>query len=395
MFKLSEVDWSFLFKRINFGEDTPEEEDEEETKTTLPKNFTELVDFDWEEFELTLLDKAVSFALNLVMAIIILIIGFLIVFIISKIFLGIAKKRKWDPTFVAWFDKALRILLKVIVLILVLNRLGLNMSTVTGILVAAGIAFSAALGNIIPNFVCGVLLLVMKPIHVGDWVTICNCNGCVEELGTVNVKLCSWNNTVFFIPNATVFTSIITNLSVRSKRRLDIIMPIAYSEDVDAVRDVVMSTLKSNPYVLQHPRPFVKVDNVDGSRITLSVNPWIKKPEDPFFFITFVWDLKEEILSNMRAAHLRYGCDCLKVACHMGDQEPAREPTERDLREAEKLFEVQHDEVFYREKEKVDNSRSFVKTLLRGKGYQPTYDDYDDDNPNLVKPTDVHTVVDL
>jgi len=287
---------------------------------SLPKNVTEFTTFDWYEFENTLLDKAVEIGLNLVMAIIIIVIGFLIIAIISKIFMAIARKRKWNSTFVVWLDKGVTILLKVLVLILALNRLGVDMSTVTGLVAAAGIAFSAALGNVIPNFVCGVALMIMKPLRVGDWAAVSGCEGVVEELGMVNVHLCAWNNTIYIVPNSTVFNSVVTNFSRRSKRRLDILITIPYTEDLDAVRDVIMSTLKANKLVLEHPRPFINVEDITGSRITLSVNPWISKPEDPFSNILFMWDVREKIIQDMRAAHLRFGCDCLKVECHMGDQ---------------------------------------------------------------------------
>jgi len=364
--------YGFLFERITFGETEA---------TEIPNNFTEWKSFDWEKLELTLYDTLISFGLNLAMAIIIIVIGFIIIAIISRIFLAIAKKRKWDRTFVGWLNVALKALLKVIVLILAFTRLGINMATITGLLAAVGIAFSAALGNVIPNFVCGIFLVVLKPLHVGDWVSVAGVDGVVEELGIVNVKLCSWNNTVFFVPNSKAFNSIITNCSVLSKRRLDIFIPIAYSEDLDAVKDVIMSTLKSNPYVLPHPRPFIKVDAVDGSRITLSVNPWIKRTEDPFFFITFVWDVREEILRNMRKARLRFGVNCLNVDIHMGDQEPAPKPSKKTVYEAEQLLDIDHDEVFEYEGAPESAARRRLISRLRNRiGGSGDDDDVTDDD---------------
>jgi len=328
--------FGFLFERITFGTDGS-------TGVELPSNFTAWTTFNWEELEQTLLDTAVEVAIDLLLAIIIIVIGFLIIALLSRAFMAIARRREWDKTICGWLNSAIKALLKLIVLIIALNVLGLNMSTLTLLLAAFGVAVSSALGSIVLNFVCGVALMVMKPIHVGDWVVSSGCEGVVEEIGMVAVTLCHWNNTIYVIPNKNLFNSVITNCSVLSKRRLDIFITVPFVEDLDAVRDCIMHTLKSNPYVMASPRPFVNVEYVDGSRISLYVNPWVRKPDDPFFYITFMWDIREEIIRDMRKAKLRFGVDCVEIGFHMGDQQRAPDPSPKNVHEAEKLLESDYD----------------------------------------------------
>ena len=301
---------------------------------------------DWNELGKTVLNEVVSFALKLVACVVIVVVGFIAISILSRIVKAIGNARKWDKTVCVWLDKGMRVLLKVIVLIIALGTLGVDMTTAALLLTALGVAVSAACGSTTLNFVCGAALLATKPFRVGDWVAVSGVDGVVERITMFNTRLCSWSNTMHVVPNSTMFNSVLTNYSVLSKHRLDMYLPIAFREDIDAARDVILAVLRASPVVLAHPRPFVRVENIDGARITLVVTPWVRRNDDPFFYVQTRWDLAEQITVALRAAHVRLGCDAEKLICRFGDREPAPKPQPKSKYEVERLLDVEHDEVF-------------------------------------------------
>jgi len=351
--------YGFLFERIHFGDTASSEQQ-------LPQNFTAWKEFDWNAFKLNLLNKALNLAIGILLAIIIIIIGWILIAIISRIFLAIGRRRKWDKTFVGWVNTALKVLLKLVVLIIALNRAGLDMTMMTLLLAAFGVAFSAAVGQIALNFICGVAFMIMKPFKVGDLIEAAGVDGGVDTIGIFCCELSAWDNTIVIVSNSAIFNSVITNWTARSKQRIDLRLSISATEDLDGVRKVIMHTLLSNPYVLKHPRPFVSIDEFDSSRTKLVISPWIRKPEDAGFYPTFEFDIREDILRAIRKAGYRLGCDCLTAGLHIGPQQRPPLPRPKNIHEAEKILEPDeeeeeevpernHSSLFHRKKKKGDN----------------------------------------
>lgn len=311
----------------------------------LPTNTSAWKEIDWNAVAASLLDRVVSFAVRLAACVVLVVVGLALIAVVSRVLLAVARARKWERTVVVWLSGALRVFLKVVLAIIALSTLGLDMATATGLVAAAGVALSAALGNVVLNLVAGAALMVTQPMHVGDWVSVAGCDGVVVEIALVHTTLCSYSNTLHIVPNTAVFNAVVTNYSVLAKRRLDIALPIAYTEDVDAARDAVLRALRACPAVLAHPRPLVTVDAVDGAAITLAAMPWARRTDDPFDYVTLPWALREDIVRELRAARLRPGCPALRATCQHGARTPAPRPLPRGRHEAERLLEVDHDPV--------------------------------------------------
>lgn len=311
----------------------------------LPTNVSAWNEVDWNAVASSLLDRVVSFAVRLAACVVLVAVGLALIAVASRVLLAVARARQWERTVVVWLSGALRVFLKVVLALVALSTLGLDMATATGLVAAAGVALSAALGTVVLNLVAGAALMVTQPMRVGDWVTVAGCDGVVVEIALVHTTLCSYSNTLHIVPNTAVFNAVVTNHSARAKRRLDIALPIAYAEDIDAARDAALRALRACPAVLAHPRPLVAVDAVDGARLTLAAMPWARRTDDPFDFVTLPWALREDIVRELRAARLRPACDALRVSCQHGPRAPAPRPAPRGRHEAERLLEVDHDPV--------------------------------------------------
>lgn len=161
-----------------------------------------------------------------------------------------------------------------VVIISILPLLGFNIS---GLLVAGGI-LSVALGfssqKIISNLFSGILLILEKPIKIGDEVEIEGISGFVEDISIISTVIKTYEGPYVRIPNEKVFTSNIKNIVKNSVRRIDYIIGISYREDTDRVTNIIESLLEKNLLVLKEPKPEVFISSLGGNAIEITIIFW-------------------------------------------------------------------------------------------------------------------------
>lgn len=221
------------------------------------------------------LPAAISWATNILLAIVILLIGMWIAKRIYKIIVGISKKyAKLDDTLFRFLGSVARYVVMAFVLIAVLNRFGVQTASIVALLGAAGLAVGLALQGAMSNLAAGVMLLIFRPYKVGDFIDAAGSFGNVTEIDMFTTILQTFDNQQIIIPNGKIWGEQIINHSHHPIRGVDMHFGVAYNENIDAARKVIDDVLAKHPHVLDNPAPFVEVETLNDSSVDFLVRPF-------------------------------------------------------------------------------------------------------------------------
>ncbi len=233
----------------------------------------------------------VKFGINLIFALIVLLVGFKLTDFILKQ----TQKTKWysklDVNVQSFCANFFSVLLKIIVIIVVVEIIGVPSASLIAILGSAGIAIGLALQGGLSNIASGVIIMFCRPFHVGDFITTPNGDGVVKDIGIYYTKLTTGDNRDVVIPNSILTNNSITNLSTHDTRRLDFDFTVSYSTDLDLARKVLLAAAKNNDLVLTDPAPAVFVAAHGDSAITMKLRVWCKSGD----YWTVNFDMYEDV----------------------------------------------------------------------------------------------------
>ncbi len=219
-------------------------------------------------------DLIMDYGPKLIGAIIVLIIGLWVIKIIQKGVRKAFEKREVEASLKSFFNSMIGILLKIMLFISVVGMLGVEMTSFIAILGAAGLAVGMALSGTLQNFSGGVMILIFKPFKVGDYIEAQGHAGIVHEIQIFNTILKTPDNKTIIIPNGGLSTSSMTNYSAEPQRRIDFVFGIAYGDDVDKARKVLLTLINNDERILKEPAPFIVVSELADSSVNLVVRVW-------------------------------------------------------------------------------------------------------------------------
>ena len=240
----------------------------------------------------SILDKLVDFAtvygIKIIGAIVIWIVGF---WVIKKIMKGIKKvmsKKDYDESLQKFLLNLINWILKILLAVVILGKLGVETTSFAAILAAAGLAIGMALQGSLGNFAGGVLLMIFKPIKIGDLIEAQGELGVVKEIEIFTTKILTPTNKEVIIPNGALSNGNITNYTTEGHLRVDLTIGVSYDADIKQTKDVLMNVLTSNPKVMQDPAPSVNVSELADSSVNFAVRPFAKIENywDVYFGIT-------------------------------------------------------------------------------------------------------------
>lgn len=219
----------------------------------------------------------ITWATNILLAILILIIGFWIAGKVDKMIVAISKKHAdLDATLFRFLGSIARYVIMAFVIIAVLNRFGVQTASIVALLGAAGLAVGLALQGTMSNLAAGVMLLIFRPYKVGDFIDAAGQFGNVTQIDLFTTVLQTFDNQQIIIPNSKIWGEQIINHSHYEVRGVDMHFGVAYKEDIDAARKVIDNVLASNPHILKDPMPFVEVETLNDSSVDFLVRPFCK-----------------------------------------------------------------------------------------------------------------------
>jgi small conductance mechanosensitive channel len=220
-------------------------------------------------------DFALTYGLRIVGAVIVFIIGWRIIAAISRSVSRLMVKRDVDPGLQSFLKSLLVNLLRILLIISVLGMLGVEMTSFIAILGAAGLAVGLALSGTLQNFAGGVMILLFKPFKVGDYLEAQGFAGTVREIQIFNTILKTPDNKTVIIPNGGLATGSMVNFSTEPIRRVDWAFGIAYGDDSDKAKQVLLDLIKSDERVLAEPEPFVAVSSLGDSSVNFTARAWV------------------------------------------------------------------------------------------------------------------------
>jgi len=226
-----------------------------------------------------LTEMAGDLAVNLVIATIILVATVFAARWVSGVTRrGLSRVRgfRHDPTVLSFAVQVVRVLIYVIGLIAVLQRLGVQTTSIIAVLGAASLAVGLALQGTLSNVAAGVVLLILRPYKVGDVIDIGGAVGSVQRLDLFTTQMSNANNHKIVVPNAQVLGDVILNLSGQTTRRVEINFTVGYGEDLNVARAVLAGVAEAHEKVLPDPAPWTGVTGLLDSAVQITLHAWVK-----------------------------------------------------------------------------------------------------------------------
>jgi small conductance mechanosensitive channel len=225
------------------------------------------------------MDYLVENGPNVLWAILIYVIGSWVVKRVVRGLRKVMQKSKYDESLQRFLMNLISWLLKIVLIILVVSRLGVDVTMFAAIFAAAGLAVGLALQGSLSNFAGGVLIAIFKPYRLGDLVETQGILGVVKDIDIFTTKMVTPQNKLAIVPNGPIANGNIINYTIEGKMRVDIVVGVSYDSDIKKSKEVLLSVLTSNPKVLQDPAPSINVLELADSSVNFAVRPFCK-PED-------------------------------------------------------------------------------------------------------------------
>jgi small conductance mechanosensitive channel len=241
-------------------------------------------------------DKALELILvygpKLLLAIITLLVGLWLIKTFTKSLRKAFEKRDVEQSLSKFLLSLINVTLKILLVISVISMVGVQMTSFIALLGAAGLAVGMALSGTLQNFAGGVVILMLKPFKVGEFVEAQGHMGTVEEIQIFSTVLKTPANQVIFIPNGGLSTSSVTNYSRENTRRMDLTFGIGYQDDIDKARKIIQDSIKDDDRILNEPaEPMIAVQNLNDSSVDLLLRLWLSNDD----YWDFYWEIREKI----------------------------------------------------------------------------------------------------
>jgi len=256
-----------------------------------------------------LLDAVIRFLPRIVLAIVILIIGFWLINWFAGFVRRSLERRQFDLTLRTFLKSAVSIGLKILLLIMVAGMLGVQTSSFVAVIGAMGLAIGLALQGSLSNFAGGFLIILFKPYVVGEFVEINGKTGTVREIQIFNTLLMTPEGHLVILPNGQASNNTIINFTRNGIRRGEIALPFPIEADVELIRRLTLQLIHEDERVLKEPAPLCVLQHIGPGDITLAVRYHVAV--DQFFPVTFA--LREGILGLMRERKIRFDDDAERI----------------------------------------------------------------------------------
>lgn len=251
--------------------------------------------------DLMTLDALVSFAGNLLAAAAILFLGFLIAGILGRRVRRLGEKYdNLDNTLFSFLSKLARYTVLAFSGLFVLNTFGVQTTSIVAVIGAAGLAIGLALQGTLSNIAAGVMIIVFRPLKIGDFVEINDIMGTVKEITLNFTELSDLGNVKVIVPNSEVWGNTIRNYSANPTRRAEWTFGVGYGVNLAKAESVIRDTIMADARAKSDPEPFIQVNNLGGSSVDFLVRVWCKSED----YFQFQADMKREVKEALDEADI-------------------------------------------------------------------------------------------
>lgn len=230
----------------------------------------------WQEYFESWPTLAIEYGLKTVAAIALFFIGKWIAKRIVNIAGLMMKQREIDPTVGGFVTNILYMILLLLISIAALTQLGIPTAQFVAVIAAAGLAIGLALQGSLSNFASGVLLVSFRPCKVGDYIEAGGVAGTVDKITVFSTTLVTPDQRTITVPNSNIMGGAIVNYSTSNSRRLDMVISVAYSSDLQHVKQILREIVEGDARVLDAKKPIqIGVLALADSSVNLAVRPWV------------------------------------------------------------------------------------------------------------------------
>ena len=232
-----------------------------------------------------------DFVIDLVIAIIIIVVGFKIVSLIIHFMKKPHKYGKLDPTVKSFLISFLNIALKIFVIVIALQVIGISSASILTVIGSCAVAIGLALQGGLSNIAGGLMILIFKPFKVGDYINTCGFEGTVKSITMFYTVITTIDNKIIQLPNGNLSNNNIVNYSANPQRRVDIDLSVSYNSDIDKVKKVVNKVIESEELILKDMENTVRLKTHDESALVFTLRAWVNTPD----YWTVYFNLMEKI----------------------------------------------------------------------------------------------------
>lgn len=239
------------------------------------------------------LDGALDIGMRILLAIITFLVGAQIIKLVRKVIKKVLTKADAEMGVIQFLDSFLKVALYVVLGFMIAAGFGVDAASIVALLGSAGVAVGLALQGSLSNLAGGVLILILKPFKVGDYIKedAAGNEGTVSEISMFYTKLLTGDNRTIILPNGTLANTSLTNVTQADKRRIDIAVGVSYDADIKKTKEVLMAVLNSEGRLLPDNDKMVFVSELGDSAVVMGLRAWVKKED----FWAVKWDLTEKV----------------------------------------------------------------------------------------------------
>lgn len=239
------------------------------------EKFEHLSSVDYRQLLTDLAQEAGWIILKIVIAFVIYLVGKQLIKWIVRLMDKAFARHKVEASLRNFLRSLVKALLMVMLVLAIVQTLGVNTSSFLALFASAGLAVGMALSGTLQNFAGGVILLLLRPYKVGDYIESQGQSGTVESIDLFSTCLKTPDNQTIYVPNNAIATSIIDNYSQSETRRVDWVLSISYGDDVDVARREILAMLEADSRILKDSAPVVLVKTLNSSSVDLVIRAWV------------------------------------------------------------------------------------------------------------------------
>ncbi|GGG70611.1 mechanosensitive ion channel protein [Salipiger pallidus] len=245
------------------------------------------------------LDFLASLLGNVVTGLLILIVGLLFAGWLKRRIANISAGRaRLDDTLFTFLGQIARYIVMIFTILILLNNLGIETTSIIAALGAAGLAVGLALQGTLSNVAAGVMIILFRPFKLGDFIEVAGEMGTVKDISLNTIELASLSNTQVIVPNSQVWGNVIENYSVYTTRRAEWTFGVGYGANLKTAHEVIINTIMADERSKTEPEPFIQVNNLNDSSVDFLVRVWVSSAD----FFVYKADMTRAVKEALDAA---------------------------------------------------------------------------------------------